>query len=250
MKNILAVLAVVIAGIVGWQFSTKPPLATNADVEAALFEAAGQGKQRELYEILRDNFSPEYQAFLSETTAFANDAGGLNAASSEQGFAIGQQFTSNLRISNAHYIGTAPYDAINRMRIANVAILQDLSDTPDICATYALMGGAALRLDQIDQVNLELIAESANATFLALAAGRDTPVEHAPASHGEVLMILEQWGDQDHVSEDMRQAVIAASVQDPLTCAANLSFEEFLANNPDPLVQKVSITLTLLAAGI
>jgi len=249
MKNVLIVVALVVAAIVGWQFNAQPSDTSEAEVEAMLLATAPTPNQRRLYEILREKYPQEYQQFLSDMAEFATEAGGMDRASREQGFALGQHFTSTVRIENAHYMASAPYAAINRIRLANVAVLRDLMDTPELCAVFALQGGAGIRLDQIDQLNLDLLAEGSNATFLALAAGRDTPVDHAPASQGEIQMVVNMWRDQDSVSDALVMALTVPNVQNPLACEANLSFEDYLSSGSDPLVQKVSVTLSLIAAG-
>lgn len=219
--------------------------------EAELLQSSESAVQTELYETLKSGYPDEYAAFLQDMADFANAADDLNSPDAEQsGFQIGQKFTTDLRRDNARYIATAPLSAFIEMRDANLALLRSMSDDPNMCARMALFGGSALTMADIPRIDMDLMAGTGVVTFKAMIAGRDTPFEHPAVTDADIRDVVDMW----QLLADNTPARIAAffsnNPNNPETCAAHISFEEFLNTSDDPLVQNVAVHLTRLAVGI
>lgn len=247
MKNVLIAIAVAIAVGLGAAFFGGAPDYTQDDVEAELMAGAGSDSQRALYATLKAEFPIEYQTFISEMTVFMNDGDSSNP---QLGFELGQQFTSTLRVANAPYLAQAPADAIGDIRVASAALLADLLDTPQVCAQFAMTGGAGMTLEDLAYINMDLMAQAADAAFRAMAAGRDGPVDHPDVTDTDIAAVVSMWAAGPDVTPELVNALQRADLQDPLLCEANHSFEDFLARSEDPSVQAVSVYLARLAAGL
>ena len=249
MKN--TIIAAITAGVVffGLQFIRDAGEVTPERVEAEIMASLGNDTQRALYATFEEKFPEDYTAFLREMADLVNEGGGMNNVDQTEVFSRSQQFTANLRIENAHFMQQAPYEDIQRIRSSTIAILQDLSGTPEVCAQFAATGGASFTLDQISLLNMDLMADSANATFLAIAAGRDTPVTHSDVSQADIVATLDAWVALPDVPENYHRILTTPDLQDPNYCDANISLETFLFESEDPMVKSVSVYLSLLAAG-
>lgn len=253
MKKILAVVAVVavfIGGFASWQATQGQGTITSDQAESMMLAAAESDAQRDLYATVAETFPDDYQGFLQDMADLVNAEGGTGQGSAQRGFTLAQNFTANLRADNAHYLANAPYENIAKLRAANTVVLKDLLDTPSICAQYAVNGGASFTMDQLEFLNLDLFAATGTEMFVAIAAGRDTPVEHAEATQADINATLLMWTQQPDVTPDIEASLMSGDPQNPLYCAANISFENFIATSSDPTVQTVTVYLSLLAAGI
>ncbi len=239
-----AILAVVVAAAIGLfaYFQTREQSAEAA--HNALTQAAQTPSQAALFNQLSDDFGDEYQQFLTELAAGKGDL------SEQESFAAGAGFTQNLRRDNAQYVASAPMDDLRAINQASLTLLESLQDDPALCGRFAILGGGGLTMEEAQSLDMDIIAASTAAGFKAMAAGRDTPVEHPAASDGDIVQTLSMWQVLPDVTPDMMRAISSADPDHPAQCAANLSFQRFVMNNEDPVVQRAMIRLVQLSMGI
>ena len=224
------------------------PSGGREQAAAALRNSATVPEQVAFFDQIEGMFPGEYNAFLDDMVAIA-DAGDPDTAA-ERGFAMGGEFTAQLRRDNAPYLATAPLDALRDLNRAALVILEGMADDPALCGQFALGGGASLTLAQAESLDMAHMADSSAATFRAIAAGRDTPVDHPEASDSDIVQTLSIWQSLDDVTPDMILALKSGDPAHPQQCDAQLSFQRFIIENTDPIVERAMIRLVMLANGI
>jgi len=220
---------------------------TKQEVEQALMDNVQVPAQADFYRQISADFPTEYQGFLADFAAAANADGGM---SQQQGFALGGQFTEKLRRDNAPYLLTAPLDDIRAMNAATLALFTSLRDDPALCGQFAIGGGAGLSMDQAMSLDMDLVTKVSAAGFKTMAAGRDTPVVHPAATDADILQAVSMWQVRPDVSGDMMRALSSGDPAHPAQCEANISFQRFVMESTDPVVQRAMIRMVMLANGI
>lgn len=238
------ILALVVAAAIGFFAYSQNRVQTADEAHNALTQAAQTPAQAALFNQLSDDFGDEYQQFLTELAASDADL------TQQESFEAGGAFTQNLRRDNAQYITSAPMEDLRAINQASLTLLESLQDDPALCGRFAILGGAGLTLEEAESLDMDILAASTAAGFQAMAAGRDTPVAHPAASDGDIAQTLSMWQVLPDVTPDMMRAISSADPDHPAQCAANLSFQRFIINSDDPVVQRAMIRLVQLSMGI
>lgn len=251
MKNALIVAAIVIAAFVGFQaFRGNAPLDafqpggaafTTESVEALLLEGATSEVQRDLYIVIAADYPTEYAAFLADMTTLANSG----IPNMEQAaFEKSRNFTSELRIANARYLSSAPLENLRDINRATLAVLVSLADNPPLCAKFAVGGGANLTMADVEMLDLDLVAAIGNENFRAMAAGRDTPVTHAALQDGDIAALIDGWNNDPATTPDMQTALMGGDMSHPAFCAANTTFQAYVAEVTGEAQERAIVYMT------
>lgn len=233
-----AVFAMVcVFGLVRFQNSNS-----RDSVHDALKAASSVPEQAAFFDQLAADFPDEYHAFLGDLAKLA-----IAHEAESTGYDASVQFTTDLRRANAHYLKSAPMASLRALNEAMLTALEGLKDDPELCARYAIMGGSGLTMQEALALDLGKQSRASAATFAAIAAGRDTPVAHPSTSDADILSTLMMWQTQPDVSPDMMTALSSGDPKYPNQCAAQLSFQRFVIDSRDPVVERAMLRLVVLA---
>ena len=251
MKNAFIVVALAVAVIIGvLAFRGNAPLDgfqpagssfTTERVEALLLEGATSEVQRDLYRVIAEDYPTEYAAFLADMTALANSGiPNLEQAAFEKS----RDFTSELRRTNARYLSQAPLENLRAINRATLAVLVSLQDNLPLCAKFAVGGGANLTIADVGMLDLDLVAAIGNENFRAMAAGRDTPVTHAAVRDGDIAALIDGWNNDPATTLDMQTALMGGDMSHPAFCAANTTFQAFVAEATGAAEERAIVYMT------
>ncbi len=246
MKKIVAgVIAVAVAAIV---FLTTANTSHREKAHNTLVASSTAPEQVAFFELIQAEFPDEYNALLDDMGELPNT--GDRQTDEAAGFALGGQFTQGLRRDNAHYLATAPLEELRALNQAALTTLETMQDDPAACGAYAILGGAGLSMEQVQAVGVGELTRGSVATFRAIVAGRDTPVDHPQGTNGDIVQSVSIWQSRDDVTPDMILALSSGDPAHPQQCAAQTSFQRFIIENTDPVVERAMIRLVMLANGI
>lgn len=241
-----AALLAFLGAVVFFQLRPSQPDVTTDDVQAALVAQASVPAQADFFAQLGADFPDEFAVFLQAMADAANSDSGTD---DEASYGLGVAFTQKLRRDNASFFANAPTDALRDINVANLTVLEKLAEFPEICARFALTGGAGLSFDQVEKLDMTAMTAVSSATFKAMVVGRETPVIQPTASDADIVHALTQWAQQPHVTEDMNAALTGADPMHPDQCVAQTSFQRFIVESDDPAVIRAMVRMVTLAVA-
>ena len=218
---------------------------TVEDVEGMLLDGVTSEVQRDLYRLIAADYPAEYAAFLAEMTTLANSG----IPNMEQAaFEKSRNFTTELRMDNAHYLSSAPLENLRAINRATLTVLESLADHPPLCAKFAVSGGANLTMAEVEQMDLDLVAAIGNENFRAMAAGRDTPVTHGAVQDSDIAAIVDGWANDPATTPEMEAALLGGNMSHPAFCAANTTFQAYVAEATGEAAERAIVFMTTAVA--
>ncbi|MDE9451146.1 hypothetical protein J3R80_11790 [Aliiroseovarius sp. Z3] len=199
---------------------------TEVEVRAGLLETDfGQ-----LYNVIAAEFPSEFDAMIKNTVSISNDKGITKAEQQRLIFQSSQEFTATLRTENIHHIAHASTESLHDLQAASLAVMEALQTKPTICAKYVLFGGVGLSRSEAQELPFDLVMDLSTKTFVVIAEGRKEKILRPAATEEDWQSVAEQWMALPTTDADYLQVLISPDANNPLTCAAALSFERFLTS--------------------
>lgn len=188
-----------------------------------------------LYDTIEANFPEAYAEHVNEIEDIALDTDLSQFELATELMAESDSFVANLRLDNARFLASAGRDQLLDVQRAQLAILKDLSTSPDLCVKVAKDGLGALTRSELGRIDRNLHGRWLVAQVAALAAGRNSPETFEPPTEHDWRIFLRGWRDEEGETTPQMQAYLTADVSDPtLYCEGAVAFARRLIADTTP----------------
>ncbi|WP_420558015.1 hypothetical protein [Roseovarius sp.] len=128
---------------------------------------------------------------------------------------------------------------------AQLALLKDLSGSPELCGRIAEGGLAHLDQTGLGQVDRKLHGRWLAALVKTMAAGRDALGEFGPPSADDWYIFLRDWREEDGTTRAEVEAYLSSQKVDPeLFCAGAVAFTRRLIADTSPSGLRIPVDYT------
>jgi len=219
--------------------------ATEKEVDPIQLEQALlQTEQGELFQVVKSEFPVEFQAFIQELATLASQK---HANKRQTLLAVqtkSMEFTAGLRRENAHYLRQAPAKLLRALQAGKLELALTTQDDPELCTRYAYYGPAGLTESELNTERQGILAETSVLFFKSVVAGRNYPVQRAPATQADYAAFLTEWGEQPDVTSGMYEALMQNDATSDEFCASMTSFQRFVTSAKGQSAERVLADLS------
>lgn len=195
-----------------------------------LEQALLQTEQGEIFQLVKSEFPVEFQAFIQELAAVANQK---HANKRQRSLAVQSksgEFTAGLRRKHAHYLQQAPAQLLRALQMSKLELILTTQNDPALCTRIASHGPAGFTESELNERRVGILAETSVLFFKSMVAGRDHPAQRARATQEDYAAVLTEWGEQPDVTSGMYEALMQNDPTSDEFCASMTSFQRFAAS--------------------
>ncbi|MEX0303559.1 MAG: hypothetical protein AB3N24_14170 [Leisingera sp.] len=219
--------------------------ATAKEVDPSQLEQALlQTEQGELFQLVKSEFPVEFQTFIQELAAVANQK---HANKRQRSLAIQSksgEFTAGLRRKHAHYLQQAPAQLLRALQMSKLELILTTQNDPTLCTRFANYGPSGFTESELNTERLSILEGGSLLFFKSVAAGRDRPVQRARATQEDYAAFLTEWSEQPEVTPSMYEALIQNDAGSDEFCASMTSFQRFTTSAKGPSAERVLADLS------
>ena len=256
LRNIVAagLAAVIVILAVQVFFETRnhtAPVAPPADFTKPMVEQQIMAQPgAEVYEVIKRGFPAEYDAHLGDLADLANDPDIAGTRIETAAFDKSRAFATALRRANAGHVAKTPIEKLVKVQQTALAILKSVEHDKVLCARMAGYGLGGMGMADIQQLDMNLISQSAVLTFEAIIAGRDTPQDHGTFTGNELSTFVEAWTASTDTPEAAARAFLDGRVDDAEAyCDGAISYQTRLIEDASPDTRRLLVEVTRVLVG-
>ncbi len=247
LGGVLLVMGIIIAIRLAWSMGLFEELVMSNDPDA-IAERLEEEMLEEpvfaaMYGTMQAEFPEDYERFKDTMVEVVQDRG-----SSTDAFNAGKRFMQLFMQRNAEQFRSAPTPALLAARDASISTINLLALEGDSLCAHCAMSG----LNPGDRPSPQALREAGEATsavLLAVAAGRDNPVERGDPTEADInayVDALSRLGMSDARIDDFLQGAFALMREsDAVQCEEGLRVYRALAQLPDESAARISAVMLL-----